>query len=79
MHTDVGRCLGKAIADARQQAGLTQEQLAAKINISTRTFQAYEAGDMLPRYKTLFKIAKETHTPAPDLLAPMWDAWLESQ
>lgn len=73
MNTDVGEYLGKAISQARKNAGLTQEQLASKINISFRTFQAYEADRILPRYKTLFAIAEVTNTAAPDLIKPMWE------
>jgi len=79
MNTRVGKYLGQAIATARQKAGLTQEELAAKIKIAPRTYQAYEAGDVLPRYITLFKIAKATGVSAPQLLAPMWDDWSKKE
>lgn len=75
MQTNVSRLLGKSIAQARQKAGMTQEQLASRINISTRTFQDYEAGKILPRYHTLFKIAKETQADAPELMRSMWESW----
>jgi len=67
--------LGLTIRQARKNAELTQEGIAAKIKISSRTYQAYELGAVLPRYETLFKIAKVTGTTAPQLLKPMWDDW----
>lgn len=75
MSTKAGKSLGEAIKAARKKAGLTQEELAAIIKIAPRTYQAYEAGEVLPRYITLFKIAKATGTTAPRLLAPRWDDW----
>ena len=48
---------------------MTQEEIAEKIKIAPRTYQAYEAGQTLPRYTTLFKIAKATNTNA------MWQQW----
>lgn len=45
--------LGRRIAAARQQKGLTQEQLAELTNITVRTIQRIESGESMPRSYTL--------------------------
>lgn len=41
--------IGARIAQARHEAnGMTQEQLAELLNVSTRSVQAYEAGETMP-------------------------------
>ena len=41
--------LGKKISDLRKDKGLTQEELVAKCNLSVRTLQRIEAGEVTPR------------------------------
>ena len=50
--------LGKRIKSAREQSGLTQEQLAEKLNISRTAIARYELGEIEPRLKNLVAIAK---------------------
>jgi uncharacterized Tic20 family protein/DNA-binding Xre family transcriptional regulator len=45
--------LGQKIAELRQLKGLTQEQLAEKCEVSTRTIQRIENGEVDPRAYTL--------------------------
>lgn len=45
--------LGQTIARLRQSKGLTQEELVEKCNISIRTIQRIEAGDVTPRSYTI--------------------------
>lgn len=45
--------LGKKIAEIRKQKGFTQEELVEKCNVTVRTLQRIEAGDVLPRSSTL--------------------------
>jgi len=45
--------LGKMISELRKQKGLTQEDLVEKCNISVRTIQRIEAGEVSPRSYTL--------------------------
>ena len=45
--------LGLKVAELRQQKSLTQEQLAEKCEVSTRTIQRIESGDVDPRSYTL--------------------------
>jgi len=50
--------LGMKVAELRQQKGLTQEQLAERCEISTRTVQRIESGDVDPRLFTLNNLAE---------------------
>lgn len=49
--------VGARIAEARKHAGLTQESLAAKLGVTRRSIQAYEAGAVIP-YKRLARLAE---------------------
>ena len=48
---------GERIQVARKKAGLTQEQLAQKIDSATITVRQYESGKRVPRIEQLRKIA----------------------
>lgn len=48
--------IGARIAQARVEAGLTQEELGDLIDVSTRSIQGYEAGGVKP-YRHLEKLA----------------------
>jgi uncharacterized Tic20 family protein/DNA-binding Xre family transcriptional regulator len=45
--------LGSKVSELRQQKGLTQEQLAERCEVSARTIQRIESGDVDPRAYTL--------------------------
>jgi transcriptional regulator with XRE-family HTH domain len=45
--------LGKRITELRKAKGLTQEELVEKCNISVRTIQRIETGDVTPRMYTI--------------------------
>lgn len=45
--------LGKRIADYRKSKGFTQEELVEKCNLSVRTLQRIEAGEVTPRSYTV--------------------------
>ena len=45
--------LGLKVSELRQQKGLTQEQLAERCEVSARTIQRIESGDVDPRAYTL--------------------------
>jgi len=45
--------LGKKIAELRKERGLTQEELVETCNLSVRTLQRIEAGEVTPRSYTL--------------------------
>ncbi|MFM7856200.1 MAG: multiprotein-bridging factor 1 family protein, partial [Flammeovirgaceae bacterium] len=45
--------LGQQLAALRKQQQLTQEELVAKSNVSVRTIQRIEAGEVIPRLSTV--------------------------
>lgn len=51
--------IGERIAAARREAGLTQEELADAIGVSTRSLQGFELGERIP-YRYMEKIATVT-------------------
>jgi DNA-binding XRE family transcriptional regulator len=50
--------LGKVIKNYRKKNGLTQEQFAEKLELSTKYIQFLENGVRKPSLKTIYKIAK---------------------
>ena len=54
---------GKMIKAARQDAGLTQAQLADKCGYATITIRQYESDKREPRREQLQKIADALHVP----------------
>jgi transcriptional regulator with XRE-family HTH domain len=50
--------IGKNIKRFRKSAGLTQEKLAHKVDLTLRYFQHVESGTGIPTIMTLMKIAK---------------------
>lgn len=50
--------LGLKVAELRQQKGLTQEQLAERCEVSTRTIQRIEGGEVDPRIFTLSRLSE---------------------
>jgi len=45
--------LGKKIADFRKSKGFTQEELVEKCNLSVRTLQRIEVGEVTPGFTRL--------------------------
>jgi HTH-type transcriptional regulator, cell division transcriptional repressor len=60
-HNDDGT-IGRRIAQARREAGLTQEELARLIGVTTRSVQGYEAGNVTP-FRHLRKLEEATEKP----------------
>ncbi len=50
--------LGKNIKKAREQSGLTQEQVADKAGIHTNYFARLERGEQTPSFEVLEAVAK---------------------
>lgn len=48
--------LGRRLAQARREAGLTQQELAGKVSVTRRSIQGYEAGAVVP-YRRLDSLA----------------------
>jgi transcriptional regulator with XRE-family HTH domain len=60
--------LGHRIADLRQQADLSQEELAHLAGMERRSIQRYESGRRDPRYSDLLLIAHALRVHVTDLL-----------
>src|SRR5512141_1828145 len=66
--------LGLKVLELRQLKNLTQEQLAEKCEVSTRTIQRIESGEVDPRTYTLQRLSEtlgydfEEHNPASENL-----------
>lgn len=50
--------LGRKIHKTRQQKGITQEQLAGQIGVSTTWIGYIETGYRIPNLKMIYKIAR---------------------
>lgn len=68
-HTELAFRLGRNLAHARRQAGLTQEQLAERIQVEITTVSRYETGTTLPSLVTLEAMAAVLHVTIANLLA----------
>ncbi len=55
--------IGKRIKEARKNAGLTQVQLAEKLNVTHSMIGQYETGKRKPKLDTLMKIASALEVP----------------
>ena len=49
--------IGKFLKELRKEKGLTQEQLAEKLNVSNRSISRYETGNNMPDISLLIEIA----------------------
>jgi DNA-binding XRE family transcriptional regulator len=66
----VGRAsLGQRIRDARQSAGVTQQELASSAGIGRVTLVRIEKGEQSPRYETLAALVKALGRPFGGLVA----------
>ena len=61
--TEIQKQLGKNIAIARKKAGITQEQLAERIDVQTLSISRIERGSVAPSLSTISKIAKILNIP----------------
>ena len=57
------KMLGKRIREARNRAGLSQQQLASVIGVSDKTISAYEVGRVDPPLVSLDKLSTATQHP----------------
>ena len=48
---------GTRIATERERLGLTQAELADKVNVSQKSISKYERGDRQPNFETITKLA----------------------
>lgn len=68
MHEDLNIVFGRTLADLRKNEGLTQKQLAKKLNVSERTLAHYEQGGTLPNIYILSALADYFKVPVDYLL-----------
>jgi len=64
---DIKRELGSKIKRLRQKKGITQEELAEKVNISTRTLSGIEIGENFMTAQTMEKIIECLDTTVEEL------------
>lgn len=60
--------IGNQINQLRKLAGMTQEQLAEKLNVSRQTISKWEAGTTLPDLDSIVKLSQMFHISLDDLL-----------
>jgi transcriptional regulator with XRE-family HTH domain len=74
----LSKVLGDAAREARQQAGLTQADVAERIGVATEVYGRLERGLLMPSVPTLRKLCLALHLGADRLLAldsacpPQW-------
>jgi transcriptional regulator with XRE-family HTH domain len=66
---EANELLGATVADLRQQAGLTQAELAKRAELQEEEIAALETGKLEPTWGDLRRIAAALEVPLPDLLA----------
>ena len=62
--------LGQIVKDARQSAGLTQDELAEQSGITTRYIMAIENENRQPNMKVLFKLIRALKISADTIFYP---------
>jgi len=66
---DSNVALGALIAELRERAKLSQEELGARAELDEREVAAIEAGQLEPTWGDLRRIARALSVPLPELLA----------
>lgn len=66
--SEVAKSVGKAIADHRQNANLTQEEVAEKLDIGHDAVSRMERGLIVPNVVRLIELADIFHCDVTDLL-----------
>ncbi len=67
MTKNIEKLIGAQIARVRKERGMTQERLAAYVNVATETISRLERGVSMPSLITLEKISHALHSPLKDL------------
>ena len=74
-----GKAVGRRIKEAREKRHLTQEELAARIDISPTHVSVIERGTKIPRLDTFVDIANALEVSGDALLLDVVDHAAESQ
>lgn len=61
--------IGEFILDCRKEKGLTQEQLAEKLNVSSKSISRWENGNTMPDYSLLKGLCNELNINVNELLS----------
>ena len=61
--------IGNFIMTLRQEKGLTQKQLADRLDVSNRTVSSWETGSALPRFALLERLAKLLNVTPAEIMA----------
>jgi transcriptional regulator with XRE-family HTH domain len=69
--TEIATAFGKNMARAREQSGITQEELAFRASLHRTEIGLLERGGRVPRIDTLVKLKFSLGVSAEDLLAGM--------
>lgn len=67
-HRDVLEKFGQKMQKVRKEAGVSQEELAAKLAMHRTYIGMIERGERNPTIRTLYKIAKALKVPSAELL-----------
>lgn len=77
MNTTISEYVGKQIRELRKQAGLSQDELAEKLNVPSNTVSRWETATYKPKLKDLGALADvlgvsvSTFFPAPEVSEPV--------
>ena len=71
--------LGNKICELRKLSGITQEQLAEKLNISRQTLSKWEKGNSLPDIESIVNISKLFQISLQELLLKKEEQQMEQQ
>ena len=70
---DMGKRLGRAIAERRKALGFSQDDLAGMIEVDAETISRFERGAVLPSLQRLWRVAEALETGMGDLLSEASD------
>ncbi len=74
MKDDIKKSLGIKVRSMRENAGLTQEELATICDVSWRTISNLERGLVVPDLLMVFKIAKRFHVSIDEMMGESFSA-----
>jgi len=63
MAKNIEKLIGTQIAKIRKECGITQERLAASVNVATETISRLERGVSIPSLATMERISHALHCP----------------
>jgi transcriptional regulator with XRE-family HTH domain len=62
------KSIGNNLKLYRQKRNVSQEDLAQKIRVGTKTIEKYETGELIPSTQTILKLSTVLDIPASELL-----------